>query len=166
VIVLIESHGQHREPRRPEVAAAESGGRWGKPAEFGFDQSDADAENETRGGFNTVDRGDGRPGETVIMRWSYNKHRDCGAPIVDAFMEVPLDGSREPLTFRFREVSISSVDGRGPNLPIGPGFIAFTAMIPVGAPLGRAEGWVDHSYPDCPLVGVVHSPRVTFQIRR
>jgi hypothetical protein len=56
VIVFIESHERARAPARPQASAPDCGARWGKASEYGFDQTDAEAENEGRGGFNTVER--------------------------------------------------------------------------------------------------------------
>lgn len=109
--------------------------------------------------------GDGEPGGTVVMRWHYNKQRDCGAPMVDAFFEVPVRGaSEQPVTLRFLNVGIATPNGRGIVLADGPGTIAFPVTIPDRVPAGDAEGWVTHSYPDCPLVGPTISPRVPFRI--
>jgi hypothetical protein len=82
----MESHERDREPRQPESAAPESGVRWGKPAEFGFDQSEADAENEARGGFNTVDRGETR---TSVKVWNLS-------PVWRAYDVVEVPSGEDP----------------------------------------------------------------------
>ena len=55
MIVLIESHRQERATIRPGIVPPDAGSRWGKPAQFGFDASDAEAEEE-RGGVVQIQR--------------------------------------------------------------------------------------------------------------
>lgn len=108
--------------------------------------------------------GDGRPGDTVEMRLVFHKVRDCGAPIVDAFMQVPISGPAEPLMMRFTDVGVVNPAGRGPNLALGPGRIAFPVTIPPSATVGPAIGWIDHTYPECPAVGTIRTPQLPFQV--
>lgn len=108
---------------------------------------------------------DGEPGSVIVMRWNFDKQRDCGAPIVDAYLEVPVRGAtQQAVTMRFRDVGIADTNGRGIVHGLGPGSIAFPVRVPDAVPVGDAEGWVTHSYPDCPLVLPVISPRVPFTI--
>ena len=67
MIVLIESHRQERAALRVRLAPTEAGVRWGKAAEFGFDRTDAETENQDRGGINQVSRSQNR---TSVKLWS------------------------------------------------------------------------------------------------
>ena len=50
MIVLVEQHRDERADRTAAQLAPDSGARWGKAAEFGFDRSAETAEMEARGG--------------------------------------------------------------------------------------------------------------------
>jgi hypothetical protein len=132
VIVLVESHRQHREPRRPEAAAAESGVRWGKPAEFGFDQSGAEAENEVRGGFNTVDPGETR---TSVKVWNL-------APVWRAYDVVEIQSSEDP------DVTIEATVTREMLIPVGSRTEKY-----VGGGIGYVEDPGDYGFEE----RVIHS---------
>jgi hypothetical protein len=101
VIVLIESHRQERAALRPEVAVLDAGTRWGKAADFGFDQTDAEAENEAGGGVSPVSRSENR-----IMVWNLS-------PVWRAFDVVEIESSDDP------NVTIEATVTRQMLVPVG-----------------------------------------------
>ena len=103
MIVLIESHRQERVARRAALAAAEAGARWGKPAEFGFAQTDAQVENEARGGINQVERSQNR---TSVKVWNLS-------PVWRAFDVVEIESSENP------DVTIEATVTRQMLVPVG-----------------------------------------------
>jgi hypothetical protein len=84
VIVLIESHRQERAPRQRGVAVPDAGARWGRAAEFGFDQGDQ--ESEDRGGISQVERSSN---PTRIQLWNLS-------PVWRAYDVVGVPSSEDP----------------------------------------------------------------------
>jgi hypothetical protein len=101
VIVHIESHRQERADPRPEVVVLRAGARWGKPADFSFDQTDAEAENEARGGISQVQLQQNR--NTV---WNLS-------PVWRAFDVVEIESSENP------DVTIEATVTRQMLIPVG-----------------------------------------------
>ena len=125
MIVLIESHGRDRTPRLPVLADAEAGKRWGKPATFEFDRTDADAENEARGGINQVERS-GSP--VRVKLWNLS-------PVWRAFDIVEVPSEEDP------SQTIEATVTRQMLVPVGTSTQKY-----VGGGIGYVEDPGDYGY--------------------
>ena len=124
MIVLIESHRQERAtPLRAGLTAVEAGARWGKAAEFGFDRSGAETENQDRGGINQVQRSQNR---TKVWNLS---------PVWRAFDVVEIESSENP------GVTIEATVTRQMLVPVGSSTQRY-----VGGGIGYVEDPGDYGF--------------------
>ncbi|MCJ8138448.1 hypothetical protein [Falsirhodobacter halotolerans] len=114
---------------------------------------------------NSIDSG--AIGAFVRIQFRYIKSRDCGRPNIAVYF---TDGAG--ISHAFREVSTVADDGRGGSAPVRPEVqtTRFIAKIPESAGVTPttgttfALGFMLMSWPGCPDVPEVRSPRVPFQI--
>jgi hypothetical protein len=107
---------------------------------------------------------DGRIGDTVTFYIRFVKVRECGRADLNAWFKNGVKAIHS-----FEDVSIVDDTGKAIRVPASPSDVlerTWTAKIPVraGVTPGKGEGWVEVSYPNCPLVPVATSPVLSFEI--
>ena len=107
---------------------------------------------------------DGQIGQTVTFSIRFVKLRECGQAELSAWF---MNGVKA--IHAFEGISIIDESGRAIRARGAPGEVlerTWTARIPLkgGVTPGLGQGWIEVSYPDCPLVSVATSPLMAFQI--
>lgn len=107
---------------------------------------------------------DGRMGSVVTFNIRFVKLRECGNAELSAWFQNGVKAIHA-----FEDISIIDQTGRATRAPASPGEVierTWTARIPNddGVTPGLGQGWIEVSYPDCPLVPVATSQKIPFQI--
>lgn len=107
---------------------------------------------------------DGQIGRTVTFSIRFVKLRECGRAELTAWFKNGIKAIHA-----FEDISIIDETGKAIRAPSSPGEVlerTWTARIPLkgGVTPGLGQGWIEISYPDCPLVPVATSDLLPFQI--
>lgn len=107
---------------------------------------------------------DGQIGRTVTFSIRFVKLRECGRAELTAWFKNGIKAIHA-----FEDISIIDETGKAIRGPSSPGEVlerTWTARIPLkgGVTPGLGQGWIEISYPDCPLVPVATSDLLPFQI--